>query len=279
MPRCAWCRRTSCRRFDSQLCAEMLPRAPALCSMHPSPATGSRRWPSSSRQGLAGSAAGLLLWAHLAARMACLIHCCKTAFCLRTAEAAACVGAVLPAGADPVRGADLCVCEEQPPALCLARSGAGRWVLHAHARPWCSQGGLLPGAPDSQQRAAARPTCALAPLVSVLAEEEHLADEDLFLCPTVRLLADKPGVASFTYNGQGHRCSRAGRPSPGFEAHSLLWLLFPLHRLVLPEKSHLDEPLPLLLVGSGQVRAAVLRTLHKLWRLSSASLPPCRSCC
>ena len=53
-----------------------------------------------------------------------------------------------------------------------------------------------------------------------------MAEGDLFLCPTVRLLADRPGVSTFAYDGSGHR-------------------------LVLPDRGHLDEPLPLLIVGAG----------------------------
>ena len=72
-----------------------------------------------------------------------------------------------------------------------------------------------------------------------------MAEGDLFLCPTVRLLADRPGVSTFAYDGSGHR-------------------------LVLPDRGHLDEPLPLLIVGAG----ATLR-LRNVTIVNSASLALC----
>jgi hypothetical protein len=44
----------------------------------------------------------------------------------------------------------------------------------------------------------------------------HEAEGDLYLCPSVRLLADTPGACSYVYDGKGHR-------------------------LVLPDKQHLGE--------------------------------------
>ena len=37
------------------------------------------------------------------------------------------------------------------------------------------------------------------------ADKPHVAEGDLWLSPTVRLLADAPGVNAFEYDGQGHR--------------------------------------------------------------------------
>ena len=48
------------------------------------------------------------------------------------------------------------------------------------------------------------------------AGEAHEAEYDLYLCPSVRLLADTPGVCSYEYDGKGHR-------------------------LVLPDKQHLGK--------------------------------------
>ncbi|KAL4447306.1 hypothetical protein ABPG77_007339, partial [Micractinium sp. CCAP 211/92] len=78
-----------------------------------------------------------------------------------------------------------------------------------------------------------------------LTGEPHLATGDLFLCPSVRLLADTPGACSYEYDGGGHR-------------------------LVLPDKDHLDEQLPLILIGAG--RTLRLRSVRVV---NSASLAVC----
>ncbi|KAL4443584.1 hypothetical protein ABPG75_011321 [Micractinium tetrahymenae] len=78
-----------------------------------------------------------------------------------------------------------------------------------------------------------------------LTGEPRAAEGDLFLCPAVRLLADTPGVCSYEYDGRGHR-------------------------LVLPDKDHLDEQLPLILIGPGRT----LR-LRNVKVVNSASLAVC----
>ncbi|KAL4858517.1 Vacuolar protein sorting-associated protein 13C [Chlorella vulgaris] len=78
-----------------------------------------------------------------------------------------------------------------------------------------------------------------------LSGKAYVAEGDLYLCPAVRLLADSPGVTAFEYQGNGHR-------------------------LVLPDKGNLDEPLPLILVGSG----CTLR-LRNVKVVNAASLAVC----
>ncbi|RMZ56118.1 hypothetical protein APUTEX25_004542, partial [Auxenochlorella protothecoides] len=64
------------------------------------------------------------------------------------------------------------------------------------------------------------------------------AGADLWLSPCARLLADRPGATEFEYDGGGHA-------------------------LILPPPSSLDEPLPLVLVGTGcTLRLRNLRLLH-----------------
>lgn len=71
------------------------------------------------------------------------------------------------------------------------------------------------------------------------------ATEDLWLSPSVRLLADRPGASSFTYDGQG-RC------------------------IILPSKAHLGEQLPLIIIGGGkQLRLKNVTIVH------SSALPAC----
>jgi hypothetical protein len=54
------------------------------------------------------------------------------------------------------------------------------------------------------------------PLPPLSAGDVHEAEGDLYLCPSVRLLADTPGACSYVYDGKGHR-------------------------LVLPDKQHLGK--------------------------------------
>lgn len=66
------------------------------------------------------------------------------------------------------------------------------------------------------------------PFVSMdilLTDEPYKAERDIWLSPSVRLLADAPGTSTFEFDGCGHR-------------------------LVLPSKEHLDELLPLVIIGA-----------------------------
>lgn len=77
------------------------------------------------------------------------------------------------------------------------------------------------------------------------AEEPHLASSDLWLSPSVRLLADRPNVTAMEYDGQGRK-------------------------LVLPARSQLDELLPLIIVGPSRT----LR-LRNVTIINADSLPAC----
>lgn len=72
-----------------------------------------------------------------------------------------------------------------------------------------------------------------------------MAEGDLWLSPAVRLVADKPGVSAFEYNGRGRR-------------------------IVLPAKAQLSGPLPLILVGSGKTLQ-----LRNVTLVNSTSLGAC----
>lgn len=79
-----------------------------------------------------------------------------------------------------------------------------------------------------------------------LDREPYKAAGDLWLSPSVRLLADAPGdTTSFEYDG----CN---------------------HRIYLPSREHLDELLPLIIVGSGRT----LR-LKNVTLVNADSLPAC----
>ena len=73
----------------------------------------------------------------------------------------------------------------------------------------------------------------------------YKADRDLWLSPEARLLADAPGVEDFVYDGQGKR-------------------------LVLPQDITVDEPLPLILIGSG--KSLQLKNVKLVF---ASSLPAC----
>lgn len=79
----------------------------------------------------------------------------------------------------------------------------------------------------------------------LLGKEPLVATEDAWLSPAMRLLADGPGLTACEYDGAGHR-------------------------LVLPSRDHLDELLPLILIGTG----CVLR-LRNVTIVNADSLAAC----
>lgn len=91
-----------------------------------------------------------------------------------------------------------------------------------------------------------------------------MAGGDLFLCPTVRLLADTPLPP-----GAGTASDGGGGGAPVYEYDGAG------HRLVLPDKGHLGEPAGLL----GRSRKKIRCLVSRMWACQLCSRAGrCRLC-